>query len=284
MDFQEPQRRFYNLVIKRKNIRPSGLLEVEADNTDTVDLGGFSDPIQTVGAKTAKFSGGSTMQANSGLRIGMTQLKINTGSAVSLLRNKSIEDELDATNTQNMIDNSLGTSGRLNNPSSFVIVDFTSVATAILKLRQSGSSILFNYNMTVEISDDNISYTNIANLTIIGTTTLDSDLGTRTWRYVRLTYVSNTGGGFVNVSEIFEDIGITDSVTVKVRSSSTLDTANGTILITDQVMGENESLTFDTDLLLTGNPTGDFVTVEIVSLTSADIPVTLSEITSIKEV
>lgn len=269
------------MVIKRKNIRPSGLLEVEADNTDTVDVGGFSDPIQTVGAKTAKFSGGATMQANSGLRIGMTQLKINTGDVVFIPRTRIVNSG-DASNTGNIIDDNPATSGAFDE-NEFVVIDFTTIATAELHVTLRLQNALDLLSLRVEISDDNISYTTIATLVNPSTTTTDINLGINTWRYVRLTAIN--GDGLIFVFELFELIDpSTSDVTVKVRSSVTLDTADGTILITDQVMNENESLTFDTDLLLTENPTGDFVTLEIVSQTGNIIPVTLSEITSIKEV
>ena len=270
------------MTIKRKNIRPGGFLEVEADTTDTIDINGFSDPIQTIGAKTAKFSGGATMQANPGLRIGMTQLKINTGTAIFIPRSKSIEEELNAVNPLNMIDNNDLTFGELDSIDDFVTVDFGSVTTATLQLilKKSDANSM---TLRTDISDDNINFTT-ADTRVAPLSKTSINLGVRTWRYVKI-IVINQDASTLEIFRIFETVDSASvGATVKVHSSITVDTADGTILIPDQVMNENESLTFDTDLLLTGNPTGDFVTVEIVSLLSTDVPVTLSEITSIKEV
>jgi len=139
-----------------------------------------------------------------------------------------------------------------------------------------------------ESSLDNSSYNTLGSVT-----NQDGDSPTVTvfnsfnWRYIRITCTNIFGApgntATTNQSEIVTQPPV-NNVTVKVRSSVTLDTADGTVLITDQLMTENSQLTFDTDLLLTGNPTGDFVTVEIVSQTGNVIPVTLSDITSIKEV
>ena len=59
------------MTIKRKRISSTGLVEVEADNTDIVDTNGYTDPINTVGAKFTKFSDGNTMKANARLRLGI---------------------------------------------------------------------------------------------------------------------------------------------------------------------------------------------------------------------
>jgi len=275
------------MTIKRKNIRPSGLLEIEADNTDTVDTNGFSDSIQTVGAKTAKFSGGATMQSNPGLRIGMTQLKINTGSKIPIImvRPKNVESNT-TWNTNPVGQPFISATGTV--VGSIVVVDFESIDTQELTTTTSASfggegnsvSILYEY------SSDNISYT------ILGTeiadafnTPLITNWGTFTWRYIRITHTTTTGAGGNTAStsmvEIIPQPPVND-VTIRVHSSITLDTADGTELIPSQLMTENSQLVFDTDLLLTGN--AQFVTVEIVSQTGNIIPVTLSEITSIKEV
>ncbi len=294
------------MTIKRKNIRPSGLLEVEADNTDTVDTNGFSDVIQTVGAKTAKFSGGATMQANPGLRIGMTQLKINTSDADPGTRIEVGADFIDFPVNGNTVDNNETTFSSATNQSAIgeAVIDYGSIATRDIKLvtRMTAQGAEFgsgNITFFYEISDDNITYTvpvtspsqfQILNIPVgavfrdTGIITYD-DSNSQSFRYVRLT-VASSGGTPTSrtwyIYQVTEQSTAATTVTVRVRSSDTIDTADGAELITDQLMNENETLTFDTDLLLTGN--GKFVTLEIVSLSTFDIPVTLSEITSILEV
>lgn len=267
------------MTIKRQRVNAGALVEVEADSTDNVDTNGFSDSIQTVGAETAQFSDTSTMEANTGLRIGLTQLKINTGSAVFTPRTRTIESSLNAINPANAITPS-GFCGLDEIPSN-VVANFTSDATAELHVRAGftgggGASA----SILVEISDDNVTYSSVSNIVLTSTTT-DYNLGAQTWQYVRVS-LSAEVDSIAQINEIFEEADPNATVTVRVRSSVTINTANGDVLITDQVMNENEILTFDTELLLTGN--SQFVTLEIVSLTSLNIPVTLSEITSIQEV
>jgi len=270
------------MVIKRQRVNAGALVEVEADSTDIVDTNGFSDPISTVGAKTAKFSGGGIMQANSGLRIGITQLKINTGTADFIPRSKSIESESGVSNSASMIDNNVNTRGFINDIGQFVIVDFTSIATATLRVIMELNNALEPQTVRVAVSNDNISFSDIATISLV-TTKTDYNLGVQTWRYVRILSIS--GGNQAEIFRIYETLDVSSAnVTVKVRSSVSLDTADGTILITDQIMNENETLTFDTNLLLTSNPNGTFVTVEIVSQIGGEISVTLDEITSIQEI
>ncbi len=274
------------MTIKRKNIRPSGLLEVEADSTDTVDTNGFSDPIQSVGAKTAKFSGGATMQANPGLRIGMTQLKINTAAEVPIgARPENVESN--TTWTTNPVGQPYtGASGTV--VGSIVVVDFESIDTQGLTTSSNGSFGGAGNGITLlyEYSSDNISYINLGSVTNQdGDAPTITNWGIFTWRYIRITHTATFGaGGNTATTSMVENITQppVNNVTVKVRSSVTLDTADGTVLIPDQLMTENSQLIFDTNLLLTGNT--QYVTVEIVSQIGNAIPVTLSEITSIKEV
>ena len=299
------------MTIKRKNIRPSGLLEVEADNTDTVDTNGFSDAIQAVGAETAKFSGGATMQANSGLRIGMTQLKIVTIGATPGFRVEVPADFIGWTATGVTVDNNnttLTNTTLIGTPPE-AVVDYGSIDTRDIALvtrltatrTEFGSGTAF---LNYEISDDGVVFTvpvttptqfQFLNITATGdmggTIPIDTGIVTfndpnpQTFRFVKI--IGGSTGSQTQVGFIYQfteqDPG-GNTVTVRVRSSDTINTADGTVIITDQVMNENETLTFDTDLLLTGNPSGDFVTLEIVSLAGFDIPTTLSEITSIKEV
>jgi len=300
------------MTIKRKNIRPGGLLEVEADPTDTVDTNGFSDPIQVVGAKTAKFSGGGIMKANVGKRIGLTQLKINSAAGVSV-RTEVAPDfvsfpstgvTVDNNNTTFTISDDIGATGE-------AVIDYGSIATRNIKLvtritytqAEFGSSGALTF--VYQISDDNITYTNpvtsnptfqtlstVAGGDMMGGGVIDTgiitydDANLQSFRYVKITVTRNGTSDSARtwfIYQITEDIivGI-DQVTVRVRSSVTQDGTDGTIIINNQVMNVNETLTFDTELLLTGN--GEYVTVEIVSVLNDPVPVTLSEITSILEV
>jgi len=86
----------------------------------------------------------------------------------------------------------------------------------------------------------------------------------------------------ITVDSIVDIAPPLSQVTVKVRSSVGLDVANGSVIIPDQIMGESEQLVFDTDLLVVDK--GQYLTVEIVSVVDLEIPVTLSEITSVAEV
>lgn len=267
------------MVIKRKNIRPGGLLEVEADPTDLVDLNGFSAIINTAGAaQTAQFSGGSTMKANPGLKIGLTQLKINTGNP-NPGRTRDVILDTGWSTPINSIDGDLDSSASLADPGLPLIIDFTSIDTQILKI-QMGSNGGGSQQCSVEISDDNMSYASLGNISTALLTQL-FDFGTQTWRFVKVTRLTAAGNPVTIIYEIFEDLP-NDTVTVRVRSSATQDTANGTVIIPDQVMNPNETLTFDSTLLLTG--VGQFVTLEYVSFTEFAVDVNLSEITSITEV
>lgn len=286
-----------------------GLEFVVSDPTDIDDVGGFSDAIQTVGAETAKFSGGADMQANSGLVIGVSQLKINTSDAVPGVRTEVGGDFITFPANGNTVDNNETTFSSSGSAGGEAVIDYGSVATRDIKLvtrmqyiqPEFGSSGAMTF--VYQISDDNISYSNPVTSSptfqslavtpggdMMGGGTINSgivtynDANSQSFRYIKLTL---TLSGTASAPTWFiyqateQDIGV-NQVTVRIRSSATLDTADGTILINDQVMGENEVLTFDTSLLLTGP--SEFITLEIVSLTSFDLPVTLSEITSIQEV
>ena len=297
------------MVIKRKNITPSGFLEVESDNTDTVDVGGFSDAIQVVSAKTAKFSGGSTMKANTGLRIGTTQLKINTTDATPGVRTEVAADFIIFPANGNTVDDNETTFSSSGSSGGEAVIDYGSVAIRDIKLVTRMQYVQPEFGstgamtMVYQISNDNITYTDpvTSNPTfqtlpvtpggdMMGGGTINSgivtynDPNSQSFRYVKitLTFSGTASNPTWFIYQVTEQDTITNQVTVRVRSSATQDTADGSVIIPNQIMDENQTLIFDTDLLLTGD--GEFVTLEIVSLTSFDIPVTLSEITSIKEV
>jgi len=271
------------MVISSKLVDINGLEFAVSEDTDTVDVGGFSDSIQAVGAETAKFSGGSTRQANGGLRIGMTQLKINTG-AIALRTRSIVGAETTIGNPQNAIGAGFTDFLPSETFEVFLTVDFGIITTADISASWNtgfGSAL----RLHLETSTDGIIYTEAAQQIANASSSDTITAASVTYRFARLrsSDASGSPSPTIRIDEVFES-NLTGTVTVKVRSSTTLDTANGTVIITDQVMNELSQLTFDTDLLLTGNPTGDFVTVEIVSLSGPEIPVTLSDITSIKEV
>lgn len=264
------------MTISAKLSDVGGLEFVVSDPTDTDDVGGFSDTI-TTGAKTAKFSDTSVMQANVGKIIGVSQLKINSGAG-GVVRSRSLESNVGWGNPNDAFDGNDTTFAAIAGGGA-LIIDFTSIATTILKIAHGTTS--GNSTINVQISDDDISYTDLGNFFTTSTSSTGEtvDLGTQTWRYVKVERVSGTAS--TKVFEVFEELS-SESVTVRVRSSATIDTADGTVLITDQVMTPNQTLTFNTALLLTG--AGQFVTLEYVSFVSFAIPINLSQITSVKEV
>lgn len=274
------------MTISAKLVDINGLEFAVSAETDTIDVGGFSDSIQIVGAETAQFSDLSTMQANSDLRIGMIQLKINTAAEIPLQPRDVFIESLSGNWTGFVGQETSGSSS--NSPGGVIVFDFESIDTQTLQSTTNGSFGGAGNGITLlyEISDDDISYVSLGSVTNTdGDAPTVTNYGAQTWRYVRVTHTATSGvpgnTASTGLLEIVTQPPV-NNVTVKVRSSVTLDTADGSVLITDQLMTESSSLTFDTDLLLTGN--NEFVTLEIVSQTGNAIPVTLSEITSIKEV
>jgi len=297
------------MTITSKLVDVGGLSFAVSQDTDTIDVGGLSNAIQTVGAKTAEFSDTATMQANSGLRIGMTQLKIVTIGATPGARTEESGDFVNFSATGATVDNSNVTFTSSSASSGEAVINYGSVDTRDIQLvtrmtyvqPEFGSSGVQTF--VYQISDDNITYTDpvtssptfqsqavVAGGDMMGGGTIDTgivtydDANTQSFQYVKLTLtLSGTASSpSWSIYQVTEQQTVTPQVTVRVRSSATVDTADGSVIITDQSMGENETLTFDTELLLTGN--GEFVTLEIVSLAGFDIPTTLTEITSIKEV
>lgn len=276
------------MTISAKLVDINGLEFAVSAETDTIDVGGFSDAIQIVGAETAQFSDLSTMQANSGLRIGMIQLKINTAAEIPIQPRDVFIESLSGNWTGSIGQETASSSSTSPGPSNSVVFDFESIDTQTLQSTTNGTFGGAGNGITLlyEISDDDISYTSLGSVTNTdGDAPTVTNYGSRTWRYVRVTHTATSGvPGNTATTSLLEIVTQppVNNVTVKVRSSVTLDTADGSVIIDDQLMTENSSLTFDTDLLLTGE--SEFVTLEIVSQTGNDIPVTLSEITSIKEV
>lgn len=274
------------MTISAKLTDVAGLEFAVSDETDTIDIGGFSDALQIVGGETAKFSNLTTMQANSGLRIGMNQLKINTEAEIPIQPRDVFIESLSGAWT-GFVGQEVSSSSS-NSPGGIIVFDYESIDTQGLTTSTNGGFGGAGNGITLfyEYSDDDISYTTLGSVNNTdGDAPTITNWGTFQWRYIRVTHTATSGvAGNTASTNLTENVTQppVNNVTVRVRSSATLDTADGTVLITDQTMTENSSLTFDTDLLLTDN--GQYVTLEIVSQTGNIIPVTLSEITSIKEV
>lgn len=270
------------MTIKRQRVNNSSLVEVEADNTDEVDTNGFSDSINTVAAKTAKFSGGSTMQPNAGLRIGLTQVKVNSG-AVTIPLGTTIPTT-NVTNPGNVVD---GSAVSFSGPDviaagvTAVTVDYGTLITAHTRIRFNTTTV--NNALTlVEYSTDNVIWI-FATSTATNTTTIQdvTSIPEFTYRYLRIRVTSNPSSIASQYYLLIPVVGATSNVNINIRSSTSLDTANGTIL-DNVILSPSSSATFDTELLFIPSP--EFFTVEIVSFGGIPIPVTMSQITSIKEV
>lgn len=268
------------MTISAKLSDVGGLEFVVSDPTDPDDVGGFSDAISVVSAITAKFSDTSNMQANPGLKIGMSQLKINSGTAT--VRTRTLESSVNWNNPNFAFDGNDTSFSNTTDDGAEIIIDFTTVATTTLKYIIAKTGAASNVTFNIQVSNDNFSYTDLGDDVTSSTSGETVDKGVQTWRFVKVTRVGQSAGGSTssNLHEVFEDSSL-DVTTVRIRSSTAIDTANGTILITSQAMNENQTLTFDTELLLT-DPSG-FVTLEIVSSDTSAIPISLSEITSVKE-
>ncbi len=299
------------MVIKRQRVNVGALVEVEADNTDSVDVNGFTDSIQTVGAKTAKFSNNDVMKANSGLRIGLLQVKINSGLVINNPRTEVAADFVGWVANGTLIDDNETTFVNTTIGVPVAVIDYGSIATRTARLVGELTGIRNEFGATsvltlqYEISDDNITYTDPVTTNKIWATlsiTQTGDMGgniaissgiisfndpnTQSFRYIRILGIQTiVGGGSLKQGKMFQvteaPTGVS-TVTVRVRSSVTLDTPDGSVIIPDQIMNQTETLTFDTELLLTGD--GEYVTVEIVSFSNLPISIILSEITSIQEV
>lgn len=269
------------MVISSKLVDLNGLEFAVSEDTDTIDAGGFSDPIQVVGAETAKFSGGATMQANTGLRIGLTQVKVNAGAEI--LRDRNIESNIGWSAPNDAIDGNTNTAATSQTTGNVLVIDFESIDTRELSTELGNSrSTTSTANISVEISDDNISYTTIGTFAQVESSKTLRNHGSQTWRYVRITFVSEINNPIAGIHRVFETNAVASTTTIRIRSSATIDTADGTVIVPDTVINPSTVTTFDTDLLLTGN--AQFVTLEIVSVPGFPIPINLQEITSIKEV
>jgi len=295
------------MTITSKLVDVGGIFVAVADETDTIDVNGFSESIQVVGAKTAQFSNLDIMRANTGKRIGIRTLKINSFDAIPAARVEVVGDFIDFSPVDGTtVDNNETTSSNSTDQGAtgVAVIDYGTVDTRDIKLvtRMTAIGAEFgtgNITFFYEISSDGTNFTvpvtspSQFQILNIPTGNVPRDTGIITYndpnpqtvRFVRLTVASSGGTPAARIWYIYQvtiqEIGV-NQVTVRVRSSVTLDGTDGTPILPDQVMNTNESLTFNTDLLLTGDE--QFVTLEIISFTNFDVEVSLSEITSIKEV
>lgn len=294
------------MTIKRKNIRPSGLLEVEADNTDTVDTNGFSDPISVVSAITAKFSDTSTIQAPSGLRVGMTQIKIVAGA--EFLPAQTLISS-DWSGGVNIVDGDLFTqSGTLSLvilPTVMeVIVDFGSIASRSIgtkfNIAQTGnlSTSLFTRMTSRIFVSDTVTFgaeTGNQVNTVPGTDTgaqnadFTHDEGPVSFRFVKFTLEQEatnvpTGQrpGNCFVYEVNIQILPTTDAVVNIRASDTINTADGTVLNGPLNISPSSTTILDSDLILLLSL--KFLTLDIATGGDNLFDINLSEITSITEV
>ena len=276
------------MTISSKLVDIAGLKYAVSDETDPIDIGGFSDSIESVGGISAKFSDLVVMKADSGLRIGMLQLKINTEAEIPIQPRDVFIESLSGSWTGFVGQETSGSSSTSPGATNSVVFDYESIDTQGLTSTTNGSFGGGGNGITLkyEISDDDVIYTLLGSVTNTdGAAPTVTNWGTQTWRYVKVTHTATSGvGGNTASTGLTENVTQppVNNVTVRVRSSVTLDGTDGSVIIPAQLMTENSSLTFDTDLLLTGD--GEYVTLEIVSQTGNVIPVNLSEITSIKEV
>lgn len=280
------------MTISSKLVDINGLEFAVSKDTDTIDVGGFSDVLSVVGAKTAKFSGGSTMQSNVGLRIGTTQLKINgvphafiSGTVIDsdpltpspITNPANVEDADDSTFTGPDDQNLVG--------DNCITIDFGVVQNSKFRIKSRvGTTIDCSYK--VQRSTDNIDWddTGITLVNTIGEIVDVTSGSVFNFRYLRVVvesvqFASTFGYEFFVLGLIESD---TFTANINIRSSTTIDTANGTILKNIPAFIPGITTIFDTDLLLVIN--GGFLTLEIVSFSILPFSITLSEITSIKEV
>lgn len=278
------------MVFLGKGNRNTGGFDVISDTTDTKDENGFSDIISIVSAKTAKFSDTSTMKANAGLKMGLLNFKINTGPASIVNgRTRTIIPVTTVTDPDNAIDDSDGTkTGTVAVIGPYLTVDFGVILTTRIRAKVRIVSQASNTERDIiEYSTDNIIWNTALTLSTPpgNSITHDETSNPFSFRYVRCNKTVHTFPGFSEVFEIQESLGSDDgTAVVNIRSSATIDTADGTIILPNVNINSNELAVIPViDFLLAG--IGQFITLEIISFsTGAGFDVNLEEITSLKEV
>lgn len=276
------------MTIKRKNVLVGGGVEAEADTTDSVDTGGYSDSVSTEGgAITAKFSNNSSMKANSGLRLGTTQIKVNSTGG-GFVSGSVISPNL-LTNPQNLedVDEDSFTGPDIFNPSGAIIlttVDYGEIQTSQIRIKWLVATNATT-TLTVQYSEDNSTWTSaFTSVSTLGNTIIDqTDPTYKTFRYLRVSFTRSTSTSYPFQFYVLGAVGSDGFlITFNIRSSITANAADGTILATTGVPANGET-TLDDDVYLVVN--GGYLTLELVSfpaeLSSATI--SLSDITSILE-
>ena len=276
------------MTIKRKRTNGSGLVEVEADSTDTVDTDGTIAERTTVGATSAKFSDASDMKANSGKSLGVLKARIVSGDKIPP-RTPSILAATGWSGTgANAVDEDLGSATVNATFPSEIKVDFGSSDTNVLHVKLGdpyGGGSSSNKTYTIHISTDDITYTPIGGTkTVPKNNEVDYDMGSQTFRYVKVIYTGGTNAGLSSgeIFEVYEVPAVTSEMTVRFRSSASKDAADGTVISSSIVIGENDTITEDSDLMLVVS--GGYFTLEVVSIAGFAIPITVDTITSILEV
>ena len=273
------------MTISAKLSDVGGLEFVVSDPTDTDDVNGFTDIQNSVGGESAKFSGGSAMKANSGLKIGVSQVKFET--SLTDLSARSILSSSGVTNPGNVIDDDDSTGTNFSDTNDEIIVDFVSSITAVLK-SVGNRGVAGGHNIEISTSTDDITY-NVLTSVNYSESKQTVNHGTDTFRYVKFRSTGTTSNA--NVFSIYaEDTG-GDDVTVQLLSTSSLDATSGTTLIGSTVIaatsrdtGSSASVTtFNSVLYLTD--AAHYVTLRVVSYGGQfTVPVKLKEITTVKEV
>jgi hypothetical protein len=281
------------MTIKRKRLSAgSAFVEVETSPQDTVDTTGFSATItgDNVG-KTCQFTDTSLMQSNSGLLIGLMGFTVNAdagvGRVISTFSNDTWSNPDNAWNG-NSPDPSAGHSASGTTVTRTVIYQFaTSEPDRILAI---GGSISMgdgcNGSVTVFTSTDDVTYTQrFTKFQGTGVGSWSYTSGSLTWEYVKVVAFLNNfdlGSGSVKIVNFSESATTSDTVTVRVISSSSQDATTGTTLIGDTVLSENTSTSiFSSDLVL--SEIDGFINLVSVSNTGLPVPVDASAIISITE-
>lgn len=262
------------MTISAKLSDVAGLEYVVSDPTDTDDVGGFSDAIIT-GAETCKYSDSSIIQAGSGKKIGVSQIKFATALNP---RTRSTIPTTSITDPANVIDDDLLTFGSTSGTGIVVTVDFGIIDTAVIKckVRHLGSAIS---RSALEISTNNSVWTEVSNIQTAADTTFTHDGGTQTYRYARLNVITN-GFGTMQCHEIFEEPSGTTAL-IRIRSSASQDTANGTIIKDNVTITNNVVTTLDTELFLVES--SQYLTFEIISFANGIFQINATEITTVTE-
>lgn len=292
------------MTIKRKNITVGGLVEAEADNTDSVDTGGNSAKITGgTGAITAKYSGGATIQAPVGLRVGTTQIKIVAGvehlPSITLISS-------DWASGANIVDGDLFTvSGTLDDvlPTVMeVIVDFGSIESRTIgtkfNIAQKGNlavTLFIEFTSRIFISDTLSFGAEEANQVdkLFGTDTgpQNSDrtfnLSARSFRYIKFTMeqlnnVGNQRVGDCSVYSVNKQLLTPTNAVIDIRSSNTIDTADGAIIRASVTVPPGATTVIDDDLLLV--EAQKYLTLAVKTASANLYDLNLDSITSITEV